>query len=259
MRRAQELAGSPEADLASAMQDWRMRGELYAAVGAPESSLRQVWESAAQAGRRASPGRRARIAASGGTAAVGLLASAAGDTSAVAELRDLSGRQPGPEVQALLALSRRDSAAARRALSASGGDRAWPGYTVFDRPLAAQAYYLLGEYPAALKALDEFGPKDFERTRFDMRWGLLPRVRLLRGATYERMGRSEEAEREYRLVVSQWRTADPALRPFVEQASVGLGRMQRVHASRPSRDQDLSAGMSSGGQCGRPPVGGHGP
>ncbi|HYL31487.1 MAG TPA: hypothetical protein VEU27_16345 [Gemmatimonadales bacterium] len=36
--------------------------------------------------------------------------------------------------------------------------------------------------------------KEFERTRFAMRWGLLPRVRLLRGAVYERMGKSAEAE-----------------------------------------------------------------
>ena len=120
----------------------------------------------------------------------------------------------------------------------------------------AQAYYLLGDYPAALRALGEFGPKEFERTRFDMRWGLLPRVRLLRGPAYERLGESAEAERENRLAASQWRAADPALRAFVEQASVGLERIQRVLASQPAgAHHELSAGQAGGGQCGTPPPG----
>ena len=164
------------------------------------------------------------------------------------------------QVQALLALSRHDSAGARRALTqdpkADGNLR----YIVYVRPLAAQAYYALGDYPAALHALGEFGPKEFERTAFDMRWGLLPRARLLRGAIYERMGMSAEAEREYRLAVSQWRTADPELRPFVDQASAALTRVRRALAARPGgTTHDLSSEHAGAGQCGTPPPGGRRP
>ena len=107
--------------------------------------------------------------------------------------------------------------------------------------------------------LGEFGPKEFDRTSFDMRWGLLPRARLLRGALYERMGRREEAEREYRLVVSQWRTADAPLRPFVEQAIHGLGRLAAVLAGKPAHSTELSAGHGEGGQCATSPPGGRRP
>ena len=69
-------------------------------------------------------------------------------------------------------------------------------------------------------------------------WGLLPRVRLLRGAVYERMGKGAEAE----------------------QASVGLERMQRVLASKPAGDpHELSASRVEGAQCGTPPPGGRRP
>jgi tRNA A-37 threonylcarbamoyl transferase component Bud32/TolB-like protein/tetratricopeptide (TPR) repeat protein len=46
--RTEQLSGAPDAELASAMQDWRRRGQLYAAVGAPVAAMRQIWESAAE-------------------------------------------------------------------------------------------------------------------------------------------------------------------------------------------------------------------
>jgi serine/threonine-protein kinase len=254
------IGGAPDPDLASAMDDWRRRGELYAAVGAPVGAMRQIWEGAAAAGRRAAPERRPAILASGGTAAVGLLASAGGDTTALSELAALSGRQPAPEVQALLALSRHDSAGARRALTSDEGlqDRGLR-YLVYARPLAAQVYYAIGDYPAALHALGEFGPKEFERTQFDMRWGLLPRARLLRGEIYERMGRRVEAEREYRLAASQWQTADASLRPLIEQASAGLERVRHVLGAQAGGARELSSEPTGSGQCATPPVGGRRP
>ena len=257
---AEQRAGAADADLASAMQDWRRRGQLYAAVGAPVPAMRRIWESAAEAARGAAPGRRPFILASAGTAAVGLLASAGGDTTALGELTMLSGQEPGREVQALLALRRNDSAGARQALTADGKRPSTNlRYIVFTRPLAAQVYYTLGDYPAALRALGEFGPKEFERTQFDMRWGVLPRARLLRGAIYERMGRSQEAEREYRLAASQWREADAPLRPFVDQASLALARVRRVLAPRPGGTHDLSSERTGSGQCGTLPPGGRRP
>ncbi|HTC22737.1 MAG TPA: hypothetical protein VK688_00160, partial [Gemmatimonadales bacterium] len=257
-RRAAELAGAPDAELASEMSDWRLRGQLYAAVGAPIGTMREIWQSAAEAARRAGPERRAPIAASGGTAAVGLLASG-GDPSALNELQALSGREPVQEVRALLALSQHDSAGARRALTTDQQGRPALRYVVYARPISAQVYYGLGDYEAALRALGDFGPKEFERAEFDMRWGLLPRTRLLRGEIYEHMGRTGEAEREYRLAASQWRTAEPSLRPFVDQVSLALVRVRRVLAAQPGGLRVLSAEHGDGGVCNTPPPGGRKP
>ena len=54
---------------------------------------------------------------------------------------------------------------------------------------------------------------------------MVGRVRLLRAAAFEQLGRRAEARQEYQDVLSQWRTADPALQPFVRQAQQGLARL----------------------------------
>ena len=54
---------------------------------------------------------------------------------------------------------------------------------------------------------------------------MVGRVRLLRGAAYERLGRRAEARDEYRQVMSQWKWADAELQPFLDQARRGLARV----------------------------------
>jgi tetratricopeptide (TPR) repeat protein len=161
---------------------------------------------------------------------VGLLTTLAPDASALRELETMTGQAPVKEVRALLALQRNDSATARRALEeaepASSGAQMKPGYLVFRRPLAAQAWYLLGEYDRALSALDGFEPAQFNTGTYDMRWGMVGRVRLLRGAVLEKLGRDDAARREYRLALEQWEAADPELREFVEEAEKGLARVE---------------------------------
>jgi hypothetical protein len=95
-------------------------------------------------------------------------------------------------------------------------------YRVLTEPLAAQAYYLLGEYETAIRVLDGYQPSSLQTGDFDSGWGMLGRVRLLRGAAYERLGRKAEAREQYRLVLAQWKRADPALLPFLQQAERGL-------------------------------------
>ena len=112
--------------LPAELAERRMLGDLYAAFGGPVPSLRQIWTTAAEAGRRAGESPKRVIAASGASAAVGLLtAGLGGDTLAVAELKPLLDADMPPEVEALLALARRDSAAARR-LVAHAGERLRP-------------------------------------------------------------------------------------------------------------------------------------
>jgi eukaryotic-like serine/threonine-protein kinase len=210
-------------------ESWRRMAlsELYGATGVPTAALRQVWQSAAEAVRMAPGEDRAHLAHSGASAAIGLFTGPAADSSAIAEYRALTGETLTKEVRALLALSRGDSAAARRALAEPDSSQAAMKtmYMAYRRPLAAQAYYLLGDYHATLRSLEDFRPEVLRIGGFDSRWGMLGRVRLLRAAAFEQLGRRAEARQEYHQVLSQWRAADPALQPFVRQAQQGLARV----------------------------------
>jgi tetratricopeptide (TPR) repeat protein len=206
---------------------WRraVLGELYAAAGTPTSALRQIWQSAAEAARMAPADQRKHILHSGATAAIGLFTGLAADTTAVTELQAISGEPTAKEVRALLAVSRGDSAAARRTLAEPDSLGPKLMYMVYNRPYAAQAYYLLGDYEATIRLLQDFQPSALQTAGFDARWGMMGRVRLLRGAAYERLGRRSEAREEYRQALAQWKRADPALQPFIQQAERGLARM----------------------------------
>ncbi len=209
-------------------ESWRrvVLGELYAAAGGPASSLRQVWQSAAEAGRMAPSDKRVHVAHSGAPAAIGLFTSPAADSTAIAEYTAMTGDPLAKEVRALLALNRGDSTGARRALAEpdTAGKKHWM-YATYRRPLAAQAYYLLGDYRTTLRVLEDFEPAALRTAGFDSRWGMLGRVRLLRAAAYERLGRRAEAREEYRQVLAQWIGADPTMLPFVQQAEQGLVRV----------------------------------
>jgi serine/threonine protein kinase/tetratricopeptide (TPR) repeat protein len=224
-----EVAFHPESPGSKKGFGWRraMLGELYAAAGGPASTLRQIWQSAAEAARMAPAEERKHIAHTGASAAVGLFTGLAGDTTALQELQAISGEPPAKEVRALLAISRGDSVVARRTLTEpqSPPYDKHSMYRVLTEPLAAQAYYLLGDYETTLRVLERYQPSALQTGAFDSGWGMLGRVRLLRGAAYERLGRRAEAREQYREVLTQWRKADPALQPFVEQAERGLARV----------------------------------
>jgi serine/threonine-protein kinase len=209
-------------------EGWRraMLGELYAAAGGPPAALRQIWQGAAEAARMAPGEHRKHTAHTGASAAIGLFTGIAADTTALHELQVISGEPAAKEVRALLAVSRGDSAAARRTLaepdSSAYGKHM---YRVLSEPLAAQAYYLLGEYQTALRVLEGYQPSALQTGGFDSGWGMLGRVRLLRAAAYERLGRRAEAREQYRQVLTQWKGAHPALLPFIHQAQRGLARV----------------------------------
>jgi tetratricopeptide (TPR) repeat protein len=206
---------------------WRriMLGELYASAGAPPAALRQIWQGAAEAARMAPADQRKHIAHSGATAAIGLFTGLAADSTAVGELEALSGEPAAREVRALLAVSRGDSAAARRTLAEPDSTGPKHMYRVYNKPYAAQAYYLLGDYETTIRVLEDFQPSALQTGGFDSRWGMMGRVRLLRGAAFERLGRRAEAREEYRQALAQWRRADAALQPFIQQAERGLARV----------------------------------
>jgi len=222
----QEVVSHPE--WGSKSEGWRRAklGELYAAAGGPPSALRQIWQGTAEAARMSVTDQRTHIAHSGASAAIGLFTGLAADTTALHELQVISGEPAAKEVRALLAVSRGDSAMARQTLAEPDSTTYGKGmYRVLTEPLAAQAYYLLGEYETTLRVLEGYQPSSLQTGTFDSGWGMLGRVRLLRGAAYERLGRRAEAGEQYRQVLTQWRKADPALLPFVQQAERGLARV----------------------------------
>ena len=204
--------------------DWKrsMQSSLFGAAGAPKETLERIWNSAAEAARSVPADRRVEVLHSGGDAAFGLF-TVTGDARPLEEYQAIGGESLPGEVTALLALSRHDTTAARKALTASDSDRKmYLGW----KPLYAAAQFQLGDYAGTLRTLELFEAPHLNTRSFDSRWAMLGRVRLLRAAAYEKLGRRTEAAEQYRLVLAQWKTADPALGMFVRQAEAGLARVQ---------------------------------
>jgi len=227
VRTALELRpATHETELDPLQYQRRQLSNLYSAAGAPVAVQRRVWESAAEAARRAPSDRRARIANSGASAALGIFLQT-NDTTALTELRALTGDGFSREVRAWLAINQDDLDGAREILETPDSIKTkWNYYRYFFRkPMEAEVAFALGDYWKTVMLLEEFQPEYFPTDYFDARWGMLGRVRMLRAMAYEEMGRVEDAQREYREVVAQWQSADEpfeALRRRAEQRLANL-------------------------------------
>jgi hypothetical protein len=93
-------------------------------------------------------------------------------------------------------------------------------------PVTAEALYQLGSYREVIAQLESFRPERLGTRGFDARWGLLARVRLLRGLAYEKLGQVDSASTEFSQVVAQWEEADERLAPVVREAKAGLARVR---------------------------------
>ncbi|HKV74160.1 MAG TPA: protein kinase [Gemmatimonadales bacterium] len=208
------------------------QGHLYAAAGGSASDLRRLWREVAEAARDAPSARRADVANLGWPAAIGLFLGQTGDDSALREFTALAGSPLPPEVQALEATAHGDSAGARRLLATtlpSTDDMVWkekrPMWSGYRSYVKALVYFQLGQYDRSLDLLQGYRPELLETESMDIRWGLLGRARLLRGATLEKLGRTQEARQEYQSVLAQYDGADRALQPYLDQARLGLARL----------------------------------
>ncbi len=211
---------------------------LHSSAGAPPFELRELWRRVSRAAGAAPEQERPALAWAGASAAQGLLIGPAADRSAVDELQALTGVPPRAEIRALAAVTVGDSAAARAALaehdsetsSSSEKEPALLQAAAFamgdPRPIAAEVRFLLGDYSGTVSLLENFQPSRFGSRSFDSRWGLLARVRLLRGLALERMGRTGDADREFQEVVAQWQGADDRLLSVVQEARAGLARLR---------------------------------
>ncbi|MEZ4413234.1 MAG: protein kinase [Gemmatimonadales bacterium] len=205
--------------------DWNrmMLSSLYGSVTVPEAKLLRLWDAAAEEARSVPAEKRKDALYSGQNAALGLLVGPAGNPRPVEEYDAISGHAPPPEVAAILALMKGDTVAARAALATPDSARdMYPGWL----PVYAQAQFQLGDYAGTVKTLQHFEPEYFNTRGFDSRWASVGRMRLLRGAAYEKLGRQAEAAEQYQLVLDQWKSADPALEEFVQAAAAGLARVQ---------------------------------
>ncbi|HSR15772.1 MAG TPA: serine/threonine-protein kinase [Gemmatimonadales bacterium] len=235
----------PETSIMDAYGDGRVwvdgrLASLYAAVGLPPGELETSWGRVRDQARLAPQRERALLAWAGASAAQGLLLSPTPDAGALRELEQLTGVPARPEFQALAALAGGDTAAARRALadkSAEGKEKGtaadamkmWPGAgfgTGDYRPAVAEVRFQLGDYEETVRLLAGFEAARLPSRGFDARWGLLARVRLLRGLALERLDRRAEAEGEFRQVLAQWEGADERLQGTVQEARAGLARLR---------------------------------
>lgn len=209
-----------------------LQSHLFAALGAPASKLRPIWEEVADSARRAPRANRSQIINFGWAAAVGLFLQNPADPTPLDELQALDGSAVPPQLRALTALGRGDSTGARALLEQP--DTAitppyrkrgqWWGYRGI---IVAHAWHELGEEQRALAALEQFDPARFATAAFDVRWLLLGQARLLRGEIYEQLGKHELARKEYQGALDQWEEADSTLGPLIARIRTrlaGLGR-----------------------------------
>jgi serine/threonine-protein kinase len=204
-------------------------GWLYAGGSGTTRELKRLWMQAAEEARTAPSTRRSEIARSGTPAALGLFLGPSGDSAPLkSELPALTREPQIKEIRALLALDAGHQEEARRILAETdtvhmkGG---WTGEVLDRRPYAAQAYYVLGDYQRTVDILSQYEPENLGRRGFDHRWGMVGRVRLLRAAALEKLGRNADAAAQYRAVLAQWKDADKTrVGEYLRQAEQGLAR-----------------------------------
>lgn len=199
---------------------------IFAAIGAGPK-LQQIWNQVSDSARRAPKASRANVASYGWAAAVGLFLQNQRDPTPLNELQALGGGPPPPELKALIALGRGDSAEAKRELAKPDTTMdkyrfehsQWWGYREM---ISAHAWHELGDDRRALAALESFQPDRLSTGGFDIRWMLAGQARVLRGEIYEHLGRRDLAKREYQDALSQWQNADPVLDPLVARVRARL-------------------------------------
>src|SRR5690606_14414673 len=159
-----------------------LQSHLYTALGAPADQLKPIWDQVADSARRAPKASRAQIINFGWAAALGLFLQNPADPTPLDELQALDGVNAPPELRALSAIDKGDSARARELLqqpdsatpSAYHNRPQWWGYR---QMIAAHAWHELGDDTRALAALNAFMPDRFGMEGLDVRWLLLGQAR----------------------------------------------------------------------------------
>jgi serine/threonine-protein kinase len=117
--------------------------------------------------------------------------------------------------KAYLRLARGDSSAAVREFQSLPPA---VGIVFFERLTLARLLAAQGRDAEALGLLDRGFPWP-RRALSQVFW------QLERGRVAEKLGQTAKAAEAYRFVIDMWRRADPELRPYVDEARAGLGRL----------------------------------
>jgi eukaryotic-like serine/threonine-protein kinase len=133
-----------------------------------------------------------------------------------------------PEFQALLAIARGDTAAARAAAGRLDRGEGPPGPNLFSAFLRGEALAEIGDLRGAIAAYESIDPSSMTQLQGvpDFRWALYARTHLARGQMYEELGERAKAEAAYQQFVDLWRDADPELQSQVAAARAGLSRLR---------------------------------
>jgi tetratricopeptide (TPR) repeat protein len=134
---------------------------------------------------------------------------------------------PPPDMEALLAIGRGDTAAARTA--AQRIDRATnPGNALFGVFLRAEVLAEVGDLRGAIAAYESIDPSTMTQLQAvpDPRWPLYARSNLARGQMYEELGERAKAEAAYQQFIDLWKDADPVLQPQISAARAGIARLR---------------------------------
>jgi TolB-like protein len=203
------------------------QSHLYTVLGAPAAKLQPIWDLVADSARRAPKASRGAVVNYGWVAAVGLYLQNRADPSPLNELQALGGGPTPPELLALEAIERGDSAEARRQLTlpdSATGEKYWgrPQWGGYKYMIAANAWRELGDDRRALQALEIFQTDQLSTGGVDIRWLLAGQARFLRGEIYEHQGKRDLAREEYRQALAQWDDADPLLGPLVDRVKTRL-------------------------------------
>jgi hypothetical protein len=158
-----------------------------------------------------------------------------GDTGSIAALRRLTtarargARHEGERAlwqrlnaatEPYLLLARRDTAAALAAFAALPDSLA-PCCTLFDRVTQARLLEARRADAAPAGVLERYPMPNDDGWPSRVFWS------LLRARVHERLGNREQAGRDYAYVAAMWRSADPELQPYGEEARAGLARVSR--------------------------------
>jgi tetratricopeptide (TPR) repeat protein len=225
----------PEAPGSQRLGDQTLLGHLwhshiYTVLGAPAAKLRPIWALIADSARRAPKPAREGVVNYGWVAALGLYLLNPSDPGPLNELQALGGGSTPPELMALQALERGNSAEARRQLTlpdsmTSKSYRSRPQWWAYKHMIAANAWVKLGDDRRALQALEVFQPSELYSSTVDIRWLLAGQARMLRGDIYEHQGRHDLAREEYRQALAQWEGADPQLDGLVAALRLRLNKV----------------------------------
>jgi tetratricopeptide (TPR) repeat protein len=142
-----------------------------------------------------------------------------------------AGTAPYPELQALVALRRGDTAAAARlAQSFPSPDslrRAALGMTGLRTVARATVMAELGDVRRAVALYETIDPKRFAQTSVpETSWPMYVRSHAARARLYEAIGERERAIAAYERFLTLWKDADAPLQPQLREAREALARLR---------------------------------